>query len=78
MKFLHRIFKEPETEADKSAFERFFRHGATPQIGEVHKSEDAPVGYACQMGCEGDKTYDLPGNCPVCNMKLVEVEEIKT
>ncbi|NDP22842.1 MAG: hypothetical protein GZ091_17450 [Paludibacter sp.] len=27
--------------------------------------------YACPMKCEGDKTYDSPGNCPVCNMKLV-------
>ena len=25
------------------------------------------------MKCEGDKPYDAPGNCPVCNMKLVVV-----
>lgn len=31
--------------------------------------------YKCPMGCEGDKTYDSPGNCPVCNMKLVPVSE---
>ena len=31
--------------------------------------------YQCPMGCEGDKTYDTPGNCPVCNMKLVPVTE---
>lgn len=29
--------------------------------------------YQCPMKCEGDKTYDKPGNCPVCNMKLVSV-----
>lgn len=29
--------------------------------------------YQCPMKCEGDKTYDQPGNCPVCNMKLVPV-----
>lgn len=29
--------------------------------------------YRCPMGCEGDKTYDSPGNCPVCNMKLAVV-----
>jgi Cu2+-exporting ATPase len=28
--------------------------------------------YSCPMKCEGDKTYDQPGNCPVCNMHLVE------
>ncbi len=26
--------------------------------------------YACPMKCEGPKTYDKPGSCPVCNMKL--------
>ncbi len=29
--------------------------------------------YQCPMHCEGSKTYDKPGNCPVCNMKLVVV-----
>lgn len=31
--------------------------------------------YLCPMKCEGDKTYDAPGNCPVCNMKLVPVDD---
>jgi Cu(I)/Ag(I) efflux system membrane fusion protein len=26
------------------------------------------------MKCEGEKTYDQPGRCPVCKMKLKEVE----
>ncbi len=26
--------------------------------------------YYCPMHCEGDKTYDQPGNCPVCGMHL--------
>jgi len=29
--------------------------------------------YICPMKCEGEKTYPAPGNCPVCNMKLVAV-----
>lgn len=29
--------------------------------------------YYCPMKCEGDKVYDKPGNCPVCNMHLVPV-----
>lgn len=28
--------------------------------------------YYCPMQCEGDKTYDSPGDCPVCGMDLVE------
>jgi len=31
--------------------------------------------YQCPMKCEGDKTYDQSGNCPVCNMKLVPAGE---
>jgi len=27
--------------------------------------------YYCSMGCEGDKMYDEPGDCPVCGMHLV-------
>src|SRR5690606_7367004 len=26
--------------------------------------------YYCPMHCEGDKTYDKPGDCPVCGMDL--------
>lgn len=27
--------------------------------------------YYCPMHCEGEKTYDKPGDCPVCGMDLV-------
>jgi Cu(I)/Ag(I) efflux system membrane fusion protein len=43
---------------------------------------DAPVGataspaavprFQCPMKCEGEKTYDTPVHCPVCNMKTEE------
>ncbi len=28
--------------------------------------------FYCPMHCEGEKTYDRPGDCPVCGMALVE------
>ncbi len=34
--------------------------------------------YFCPMKCEGEKTYDHPGDCPVCNMHLVPVDDNKT
>jgi Cu2+-exporting ATPase len=39
--------------------------------------------YYCPMHCEGDKTYNKPGDCPICGMDLVpmqasENEENKT
>lgn len=30
--------------------------------------------FFCPMKCEGEKTYDQPGRCPVCSMKLKEVQ----
>ncbi|MFU1856733.1 heavy metal translocating P-type ATPase [Sphingobacterium sp. NGMCC 1.201703] len=32
--------------------------------------------YQCPMHCEGDKTYDQPGRCPVCGMHLAAIENI--
>lgn len=49
------------------------------QIPHLHKAseKEKPAGqgsgiYYCPMHCEGDKTYDHPGSCPVCGMDLVE------
>ena len=52
------------------------------QNGEHHLAHDKkkvekPKGkgtgtFYCPMHCEGDKTYDKPGDCPVCGMDLVE------
>jgi Cu(I)/Ag(I) efflux system membrane fusion protein len=29
--------------------------------------------YSCPMQCEGEKTYEEPGNCPVCHMELAKI-----
>jgi hypothetical protein len=39
------------------------------------QSQQSSGKYYCPMKCEGDKTYDQPGKCPVCNMNLVPVGE---
>ncbi|WP_031427716.1 heavy metal translocating P-type ATPase [Flavimarina sp. Hel_I_48] len=36
------------------------------------KVENGAGIFYCPMHCEGDKTYDKPGDCPVCGMDLVE------
>lgn len=47
-----------------------------------HKKADEKVSgngsgvYYCPMHCEGDKTYDKPGSCPVCGMDLVEAPSL--
>ena len=52
------------------------KHEATTMAGHDHHSHTnsvatADMEYYCPMGCEGDKTYPEPGNCPVCGMNLV-------
>ena len=43
-------------------------------INNQHKSkEQQETKYQCPMHCEGNKTYNQPGVCPVCNMQLVLV-----
>lgn len=34
--------------------------------------------FYCPMHCEGDKTYDEPGDCPVCGMDLVEEQNMQS
>jgi protein SCO1 len=41
------------------------------------QSEKTTV-YQCPMKCEGAKTYDHEGNCPVCNMKLMPSDSKNT
>ncbi|MGS2764195.1 heavy metal translocating P-type ATPase [Sinomicrobium sp. M5D2P9] len=45
-----------------------------------HKKTDKKTSgsgvYYCPMHCEGDKTYDKPGSCPVCGMDIVEAPSL--
>lgn len=41
---------------------------------ESHSNGDK---YYCPMHCEGEKTYDQPGNCPVCGMDLLKQPSLK-
>lgn len=53
-----------------------FPHGRIPHDHKkeelLNKSGKGSGIYYCPMHCEGDKTYDHPGSCPVCGMDLVE------
>ena len=49
------------------------KHENHQQVNEHGQHSNAA--YACPMKSEGDKTYPSPGNCPICKMKLVLIEE---
>ncbi len=83
MKQSNHIFNEAdssEQSAVKSQFQHEHNHGS--HRAEMHdhnkdheKSNNGSGKYYCPMHCEGDKVYDKPGNCPVCNMHLVPVSK---
>ncbi len=52
-----------------------------PHIKKEKKKNPSGVGtgtFYCPMQCEGDTTYNKPGDCPVCGMDLVEEQKIGT
>jgi len=52
-----------------------YKSGQRPETSEEKKQKPKGKGtgtFYCPMHCEGDKTYDQPGDCPVCGMDLVE------
>ncbi len=50
---------------------------ATPAVVNNSTGENGGE-YYCPMHCEGDKTYDKPGDCPVCGMHLVKKSSAKS
>jgi Cu2+-exporting ATPase len=52
-------------------------HHSTEKKVEKTKGEGTGTFY-CPMHCEGDKTYDKAGDCPVCGMDLVEEQSLTT
>ncbi|WP_242093788.1 heavy metal translocating P-type ATPase [Aestuariivivens sediminicola] len=58
------------------------KHGAhhhPPAPKKKMQPEEKGTGiFYCPMHCEGNKTYDQPGDCPVCGMDLVEEQQLST
>ena len=74
MKSLREFFTGNKQKGSLSTGSSHGGHRVVNQASSNHQVQPAAQ-YKCPMGCEGDKTYDTPGNCPVCNMKLVPVSE---
>ncbi len=72
----YQIFPPGEVPSEKN-----LSKGSTS--GKAGKPESNPQGeqgtgtFYCPMHCQGDKTYDKPGDCPACGMDLVEEVSIK-
>ncbi|WP_316826295.1 heavy metal translocating P-type ATPase [Pedobacter miscanthi] len=52
-------------------YHRGLSHGQNSSAQKLGKNGAEGLFY-CPMHCEGDKTYDKPGHCPVCGIDLVK------
>ena len=60
---------------------QIYNHGAHHHPEEKKTKQPTEKGtgtFYCPMRCEGDKTHDKPGDCPVCGMDLVEEQNLST
>ena len=83
MKTLKKFLNGLKGEVDPEEIENYYGHGANEHVSYRHSQKydhlhHSANKYKCPMGCEGDKTYDIPGNCPVCHMKLILVGDDQT
>lgn len=72
-----------EMSHDKSPQQKIIDKSCCSISAHHIKKEDKvpaiPAGkYYCPMHCEGEKTYDNAGDCPVCGMDLVPMNPIDT
>ena len=59
----------------KDSGDKVAKHSHDHEHNHNHEHNHAHKGkgvFYCSMGCEGDKTYEEPGSCPVCGMDLIE------
>ncbi|MCB8995509.1 MAG: hypothetical protein H6538_07870 [Bacteroidales bacterium] len=79
MKTLRNFFKSEKGKPDPKRLQDYsdhdnHNHGHQSHTHNGDKGHNPSSYYICPMKCEGDKTYDAQGNCPVCNMKLIPAE----
>ena len=73
----YQIFLPGDVPAEKNFSKvQNFGKGDKPEGGQEHSQGTGT--FYCPMHCEGDKTYDKAGDCPVCGMDLVEEMSLKT
>ena len=52
------------------------KHQNSVKKKQATSTEKGTGTFYCPMHCEGDKTYNKPGDCPVCGMDLVEEQNL--
>lgn len=75
--FQNVLEKEGGTYSIHGSSEDFNKY-VSKKDNHVKKSKKGSGTFYCPMHCEGDKTYDKPGDCPVCGMDLIEEQNLSS
>ncbi len=69
---LEQFQKALENDGGRYSIHKPGTHHHTTQMQDNKPKGKGTGTFYCPMHCEGEKTYDEPGDCPVCGMALVE------
>ena len=61
-----------KNDGDSYSIHNLGEHQKAKETKEVKPKGKGTGTFYCPMHCEGDKTYNKSGDCPVCGMDLVE------
>jgi P-type Cu+ transporter len=64
------------SEGDAAAENSLYSTPSPSEMNTVALPDSASGKYYCPMFCEGEKVYDIAGDCPVCGMDLVKAPEL--
>jgi heavy metal translocating P-type ATPase len=71
------IFQEAlKTDGDTYSIHKLGEHHHISEEKKVQSKGKGTGTFYCPMHCEGVKTYDKAGDCPVCRMDLVEEQNL--
>ncbi len=68
---MHLVFEETQGKAHDSGSREGHGHHHVHEVQGVAGTSSMDGAYYCPMRCEGDQTYDVRSDCPVCGMHLV-------
>jgi Cu2+-exporting ATPase len=70
------IYKPGEHHHKDDSAKVYAEHSRSTKAKKEKQTGKGTGTFYCPMHCEGDKTYDKPGDCPVCGMDLVEEQNL--
>jgi len=75
---MERLQESLKNDGDSYSIHKSAEHNHTKEEKEEQTKGKGTGTFYCPMHCEGDKTYDKRGDCPVCGMDLIEEQNLLT